>query len=156
MALFGGKVCVAATPAPKGLGLQNPTKKLAHVGVLWVTCYLKIVFPNFQTLDPPLKNFKIRLITESSVITTNWWLWIQRSVCFIYYTIIVAAVLTYISCLWVYFRFFQDLTGAGGSPSWIATPKAPILSFPTLETFRSDFWSCNEICYGCTRYLDVK
>ena len=25
---------VAATPAPKGLGPQNPTKKLAHVGVL--------------------------------------------------------------------------------------------------------------------------
>ena len=25
---------VAASPAPKGLGPQNPTKKLAHVGVL--------------------------------------------------------------------------------------------------------------------------
>ena len=25
---------VAATPAPKGLGPQNPTKKLGHVGVL--------------------------------------------------------------------------------------------------------------------------
>ena len=25
---------VAATPAPKGLGPQNPIKKLAHVGVI--------------------------------------------------------------------------------------------------------------------------
>ena len=33
-ALFGGKMGVAATPAHKGLGLQNPTKILAHVGVL--------------------------------------------------------------------------------------------------------------------------
>ena len=33
-ALFGGKMGVAAMPAPKGLGPQNPTKKLALVGVL--------------------------------------------------------------------------------------------------------------------------
>ena len=51
---------VAATPAPKGMGPQNPTKKLAHVGVLWVTCFLKIMLPNFQTLDPsPLKQNEI-------------------------------------------------------------------------------------------------
>ena len=33
-ALLGGKMGVVATPAPKGLGLQNTTKNLAHVGVL--------------------------------------------------------------------------------------------------------------------------
>ena len=34
-ALIDGKRGVAATPAPKGLGPQNPNKKLAHVGVLF-------------------------------------------------------------------------------------------------------------------------
>ena len=34
LGLFGGKMGVAATLAPKGLGPKNPTKKLAHVGVL--------------------------------------------------------------------------------------------------------------------------
>ena len=33
---------------------QNLAKKLAHVGSFWVTWYLKIVFLNFLTLDPPL------------------------------------------------------------------------------------------------------
>ena len=33
-ALFGGKMGVAATLAPKDLGPKNPTKKLAHVGFL--------------------------------------------------------------------------------------------------------------------------
>ena len=28
--IFGGKMSVAATLAPKGLGPQDPTKKLAH------------------------------------------------------------------------------------------------------------------------------
>ena len=33
-----------------GLGPQNPTKNLAHVGILWVTCYLKIVLTNYLIL----------------------------------------------------------------------------------------------------------
>ena len=57
-AIFGWKMGVAATPAPKGLRPQNQTKKLAHVRVFWVTCYLKIVFPNLQTMDPPLIRIK--------------------------------------------------------------------------------------------------
>ena len=33
-ALDGGKMCSAATPAPKGLVPKNPTRNVAHIGVL--------------------------------------------------------------------------------------------------------------------------
>ena len=36
-------------------GLKTRPKSWPTLGSFWVTCYLKIVFPNFQTLDPPLK-----------------------------------------------------------------------------------------------------
>ena len=47
---------VAATPAPKGLGPQNPTKKLAHIGVLLGHLLSQNRVPNVQTLDPPPLN----------------------------------------------------------------------------------------------------
>ena len=50
---IGGEKGVAATPVHKGLGLQNRTKKFSP-GSFWVTCYLRIMFPKFVTLDPPL------------------------------------------------------------------------------------------------------
>ena len=43
--IFGGKMGVAATLVPKGLGPQVPTKKLAH----WVKLFSKI-----EGLNPPL------------------------------------------------------------------------------------------------------
>ena len=43
--IFGGKMGVAATVAPKGLGPQDPTKKLAHwVDLLGKPLTLKLVF----------------------------------------------------------------------------------------------------------------
>ena len=50
-ALFCVKMGVAATPAPRGLGLQNPTKKLAHVGVLLGHLLSQNQVP--KLLDPP-------------------------------------------------------------------------------------------------------
>ena len=52
-ATFGRKMGVATTRAPNGLGLPNPTKKLAH----WVepfgpTTILKSFFRNFQECIP--------------------------------------------------------------------------------------------------------
>ena len=42
--IFMGKMSVAATVAPKGLGPQDPTKNLAQ----WVNHYLKNMFSNFR------------------------------------------------------------------------------------------------------------
>ena len=39
------------TSQPKGLGPQNPTKKLAHAGVLLGHLYLKIVFTNLTSYN---------------------------------------------------------------------------------------------------------
>ena len=36
-------------------GLRTRPKSWPTLGFFWFTCYLKIVFPNFQTLVPPLK-----------------------------------------------------------------------------------------------------
>ena len=41
--------------APKGLGPQTRPKSWPTLGSFWFTCYLKIVFPKFLTLDRPLK-----------------------------------------------------------------------------------------------------
>ena len=49
LGLFGRKMGVAATPAPKGL--KTRPKSWPALGSFWVNCYLKIVFPNFRTLD---------------------------------------------------------------------------------------------------------
>ena len=44
---------VAATPAPKGLGPQNPTKKLAHVGVLLGHLLSQNRVPKLSDPGPP-------------------------------------------------------------------------------------------------------
>ena len=49
---------VAATPAPKGLGPQNPTKKLAHVGVLLGHLLSRNHVPKVSDPGPPLRNFQ--------------------------------------------------------------------------------------------------
>ena len=52
---FDGKMGVAATVATKGLGPQEPTKKLAHwVKLLGQSLTRKLVFKNVG-LEPPLK-----------------------------------------------------------------------------------------------------
>ena len=54
--LFGGKIGVATTVAPKGLGPQDPTKKLVHWGeLLGQPLTQKLVFKNFvpEPLPPP-------------------------------------------------------------------------------------------------------
>ena len=52
--IFGGEMGVAATVAPKGLGPQDPTKKLAHwVNLLGQPSTRKLVFKNFGP-EPPL------------------------------------------------------------------------------------------------------
>ena len=57
--LFGGKMGVAATPAPLGLGPQNPTKKLAHVGVLLGQLLSQNKVSKIYRLGPPLIIHKI-------------------------------------------------------------------------------------------------
>ena len=44
---------VAATPAPKGLGLQNPTKALTHVGLLLDHVLYKNLVPKLSDPGPP-------------------------------------------------------------------------------------------------------
>ena len=44
---------VAAMPAPKGLGPQNPTKKLAHVGVLLGHLFAQNRVPKLLDPEPP-------------------------------------------------------------------------------------------------------
>ena len=51
--LFGGKMGVAAKPAPKGLGPQYPTKKLAHVGVLLGHLLSQNHVPKLSDPGPP-------------------------------------------------------------------------------------------------------
>ena len=51
--LFGGKMGVAATLAPLGLGPQNPTKKLAHVGVLLGQLLSQNKVSKIYRLGPP-------------------------------------------------------------------------------------------------------
>ena len=43
-----------------GLGPENST--------FWVTCYLEIMFPTFQTLDPPLKQILDSVDDDGSVL----------------------------------------------------------------------------------------
>ena len=47
---------VAATLAPKGLGPKNPTKKLAHVGVLLGHMLSQNHDPEISDPEPPLKH----------------------------------------------------------------------------------------------------
>ena len=48
--IFGGKMGVAATVVPKGLGLQVPTKKLAHwVDLLGQPLSRKLVFKKIRS-----------------------------------------------------------------------------------------------------------
>ena len=52
--IFGGKMGVATTVAPKGLGPQVPTRKLAHwVEHLGQPLSLKLVFKKFGYEPPP-------------------------------------------------------------------------------------------------------
>ena len=52
--IFGGKMDVAATLAPKGLGPQDPTQKLAHrVELLGKPLSQKNVFENLGPEPPP-------------------------------------------------------------------------------------------------------
>ena len=52
--IFGGKMGVAATVAPKGLGPQVPTKELADwVDLLGQPLSRKLVFKNFGPEPPP-------------------------------------------------------------------------------------------------------
>ena len=60
---FGGKMGVATTLAPKGLGPQDPTTKLAHWVDLWINHYLKKVFSKSMP-DPPSKRLKELKIRE--------------------------------------------------------------------------------------------
>ena len=46
---------VAATPAPKGLGPQNPTKKLAYVGIFMGHLLCKNRVRKLSDPGPPLK-----------------------------------------------------------------------------------------------------
>ena len=46
---------VSTTPAPKGLGPQNPTKKLAHVGVLLGHLLSQNRVPKLSDPGPPLR-----------------------------------------------------------------------------------------------------
>ena len=57
-ALIGGKKGVAATPAHKGLVPQNPTKKLAHVGVLLSHLLSHYHVPKVSDLGPPLTSMR--------------------------------------------------------------------------------------------------
>ena len=56
--IFGEKMGVAAGVAPKGLGPQDPTKKLAYwVNLLGQQLTRKLIFQNFGP-EPPLKKYK--------------------------------------------------------------------------------------------------
>ena len=56
-ALLGGKMGLPATPAPKGLGPQNPTKKLAYVGFLLSHFFIsKWCSQTFRHWTPPPLN----------------------------------------------------------------------------------------------------
>ena len=52
-ALIGGKMGVATTSVPKDPGPKTRPKSWPTLGPFWVICYLKIILPNFLTLDPP-------------------------------------------------------------------------------------------------------
>ena len=60
-ALFGGKMGVATTQAPKGLGPQNPTKNLVHVGVLLGHFISQNRVPKLSDPGPPLRLCKCSL-----------------------------------------------------------------------------------------------
>ena len=53
---------VAATLAPKGLGPKNPTKKLAHVGVLLGHMLSQNHAPEISDPGPPLKHLNFDMI----------------------------------------------------------------------------------------------
>ena len=53
---FGRQMGVVATPAPKGLGHQNPTKKLAHDGVLLGHLLSQNRVPKLSDPEPPLSS----------------------------------------------------------------------------------------------------
>ena len=63
---------VAATVAPKGLGPQDPTKKLAHwADLLGQALTRKLVFENFGP-EPPLKPFVIMLPPRTTPASQNY------------------------------------------------------------------------------------
>ena len=51
--IFGVKMGVAATVALRGLGPQDPAKKLANEWTFWVNYYLENMFSKFSGLNPP-------------------------------------------------------------------------------------------------------
>ena len=61
---------VAAMLAPRGLGLQDPTKKLAHqVKLLGQSLSQKNVFQNFGPEPPPLRDRQtVTLITSHGLV----------------------------------------------------------------------------------------
>ena len=62
---------VATTPAPKGLGLQNPTKKLAHVGVLLGHLLSQNRAPKFSDPGPPLSAESTDHLCETETTITH-------------------------------------------------------------------------------------
>ena len=63
--LIGEKKGEAATPAPKGLGPQNSTKKVTHVGVLLGYLLSQNHVLNVSDLrPPPLKKLRYDLIVN--------------------------------------------------------------------------------------------
>ena len=69
--IFSGKIGVATTVAPKGLGPQDPTKKLAEwVDLLGQPLSLKHVFKIFGP-KPPLKVFFTVLLIHTDLSYFN-------------------------------------------------------------------------------------
>ena len=54
-ATFGGKMGVATTRAPNGLGLQTPLKSWPTRWTFWADHYLIFMFSKFFSGEPPLK-----------------------------------------------------------------------------------------------------
>ena len=61
---FGGKMGVVAKLAPLGLGPQNSTKKLAHVGVLLGQLLSQNKVSKMYRLGPPLKLLKVIIVLD--------------------------------------------------------------------------------------------
>ena len=58
---------VAATLAPKGLGPKNPTKKLAHVGVLLGHMLSQNHAPEISDPGPPSLNNDVTTVMIASI-----------------------------------------------------------------------------------------
>ena len=70
--IFSNKMGVAAMLAPTGLGLQDPTKKLAHqVKLLGQSLSQKNVFQNFGPEPPPLKQIRGGPVPGSETLETQ-------------------------------------------------------------------------------------